>query len=374
MYDAVKRARGLYSLLQDELSKEIFKARLAFDLEPSMTNAVKLLCLNPSIPQDEVEAVQSWRKTLDSIAEDKKKFVLYGTGGMGQDAARAFLCDGIDFYGFCGRRGPGAFPDGLLGKPVISPDYLIQHADEFYVAIFAEEKSFQEITALLEEHSFPQEHIVHCFDYAGRTRQYFEFPSLYRKNTAFVDGGSLDCSDDYFFAEWSGGQYSQITSFEPDPAHYFSCAQRLEKQELQNCRLIQAGLSDRSGTLEFSANGNGGSHILDPGDTTKRVKNVITIQTIALDDVEDVQNVGFIKMDIEGAEFGALHGAERTILRDKPLLAICVYHREGDVLAIMDYLQQLVPEYRFWLRHYGPLYYETVLYASIDNIEGKTSK
>lgn len=369
MYDAVKRARRLYSLLQDELSKEIFKARLAFDLEPSMANAVKLLCLNPSISQDEAEDVQSWRKTLDSIAENKKKFVLYGTGGMGQDAARAFLCGGVDFYGFCGRRGPGAFPDGLLGKPVISPDYLIQHADEFYVAIFTEGKSFKEITALLEEHSFPQEHIVRCFDYAGRTRQYFEFPSLYRKNTAFVDGGCLDCSDDYFFAEWSSGQYSEIISFEPDPAHYSSCAQRLEKQGLQNCRLIQAGLSDRSGTLEFSANGNGGSHILDFSDTTKRVKNVITIQTVALDDMEDVQNVGFIKMDIEGAEFGALHGAERTILRDKPLLAICVYHREGDVLAIMDYLQRLVPEYRFWLRHYGPLYYETVLYASTDNIE-----
>ncbi len=368
MYDVVKRARVLYSLLQDELSKEIFKARLTFDLEPSMTNAVDLLCLNTSIPQDEVVDAQNWRKTLDSIAKDKKKFVLYGTGGMGQDAARAFLCDGIDFYGFCGRRGPGAFPDGLLGKPVISPDYLVQHADEFYVAIFTEGKSFKEITALLEEHSFPQEHIVHCFSHAGRTRQYFEFPSLYRKNTAFIDGGCLDCSDDYFFAEWSKRQYSRIIAFEPDPAHYCSCVQHLDKQGLQNCQLIQAGLSDKSGTLEFSANGNGGSHILDPGDAEKRVKNIITIQTVALDDIEDIKNIGFIKMDIEGAELDALRGAEKTILQNKPLLTICVYHRPGDVLAIMDYLQRLVPEYRFWIRHYGPLYYETVLYASTDSL------
>lgn len=106
-----------------------------------------------------------------------------------------------------------------------------------------------------------------------------------------------------------------------------------------------------------------------PSDTTTRVKNVITIRAVALDDIEEVQKVGFIKMDIEGAELDALHGAERTIRRDRPFLAVCVYHREGDMLAIMDYLHQLVPEYRFWLRHYGPLYYETVLYASIDNLK-----
>lgn len=365
MYDVMKRTRALYSMLQDELSKEIFKARLAFDLDPSMTNAVKLMCLNPAIPKDRLEEAQSWKKKLNTISHRKKKFVLYGTGGRGQDAAQAFLNDGIDFY-FCGRRGPDAFPDGLLGKPVISPDYLIQHADEFYVAIFAEEKSYKEIAALLARHSFPKEHIIRCFDCAGNTRQYFEFPSLYCKNTVFIDGGCLNCSDDYFFAEWCSGEYSQIIAFEPDPAHYSSCVKHLEDQRLQNCRLIQAGLSDKSGVLRFSASGNGNSHILDPGETTVGAKNVVTIQTVALDDMEDIQDVGFIKMDIEGAEFDALHGAEQTILRDKPLLAICVYHRAGDVLAIMDYLKQIVPEYHFWLRHYGPLYYETVLYASVE--------
>ena len=88
------------------------------------------------------------------------------------------------------------------------------------------------------------------------------------------------------------------------------------------------------------------------------------IQTVTLDQVIDKETVGFIKMDIEGAEWGALHGAEKTILRDKPLLAICVYHIPGDTLAIMDYLAELVPEYRFWLRHYGPARTETVLYAA----------
>lgn len=70
-------------------------------------------------------------------------------------------------------------------------------------------------------------------------------------------------------------------------------------------------------------------------------------------------------MDIEGAEHQALQGARGTLQRDKLLLAISVYHRKGDVLAIMDYLHETIPEYRFWLRHYSPIGLETVLYAAI---------
>lgn len=70
-------------------------------------------------------------------------------------------------------------------------------------------------------------------------------------------------------------------------------------------------------------------------------------------------------MDIEGSEMAALHGARKTIQRDKPFLALSVYHRRGDILAILECLHSFVPEYRFWLRHYGPLAHETVLYAAV---------
>ena len=43
------------------------------------------------------------------------------------------------------------------------------------------------------------------------------------------------------------------------------------------------------------------------------------------------------------------------------------------MLAIMDYLHQLVPEYRFWLRHYSVGYTDTVLYASTDPLDKSQS-
>lgn len=75
------------------------------------------------------------------------------------------------------------------------------------------------------------------------------------------------------------------------------------------------------------------------------------------------QKVTFIKMDVEGAELEALKGAEATIKRDKPRCAICVYHKPEDIDTITEYLHKLVPEYKFYMRHYSLCDYETVLYA-----------
>lgn len=80
-------------------------------------------------------------------------------------------------------------------------------------------------------------------------------------------------------------------------------------------------------------------------------------------------------MDIEGAELNALKGAKETILRDKPKLAICLYHSDNDMLDIPEYIHSLVPEYKLYIRQhseseqdnddirFGFFIIETVLYA-----------
>lgn len=367
MCDFVKAVQTSYDLLQDELSKQVLWARLTFDIDSTMTNMTHLLALNADLTAQELEQIHHWKDQLDYIHAQGKKLALYGTGVSGRKAAQLFLHENIDFDCFCGRRGETGFPNGLLGKPVISPDYLIQNMDEFYVMIFAAASEL-EIKAFLEENHFPSDQILHCFEPHNNEKQYFEFPMLYRKNTTFIDVDCCDCADDYRFIEMCNGEFSNIIAFVPSAVLYARCKEQIEKQEIRNFQLIEAGVSSSDGILAFSVNTTSGmlESNIDSG-----AHDMVSARIVAIDDVVDVQEVGFIKMDIEGAELDALHGAEKTILRDKPLLAICVYHRKGDTLAIMDYLHQLVPEYRFWLRHYGPLYYETVLYASVDTIEPK---
>jgi len=75
------------------------------------------------------------------------------------------------------------------------------------------------------------------------------------------------------------------------------------------------------------------------------------VETAVVDDIVS-EPITYMKMDIEGAELRALHGAQRQIQENHPTLAVCVYHRWEDFLEIWSYLKELAPEYRFYLRHH----------------------
>jgi hypothetical protein len=126
--------------------------------------------------------------------------------------------------------------------------------------------------------------------------------------------------------------------------------------------LINAGAYDKDGVVNFSDAGTGenGTIIGQGGEDIVSIR----IQVNAIDNL-NLEKVTFIKMDIEGAELNALKGAEKTILRDKPKLAICIYHSNEDMVRIAEYIYSIMPEYNFYVRHHYtcPYLFETVLYA-----------
>ncbi len=88
--------------------------------------------------------------------------------------------------------------------------------------------------------------------------------------------------------------------------------------------------------------------------------------TATIDEVAarlDLPRIDFIKMDIEGAELPALRGAETSIRKWRPKLAISLYHRPDDFDAIPRYLAGLGLDYRFYLDHHTIFQNETVLFA-----------
>lgn len=69
-------------------------------------------------------------------------------------------------------------------------------------------------------------------------------------------------------------------------------------------------------------------------------------------------------MDIEGSELEAINGAIKTIRRDKPVLAICIYHKQEDFWKLPLRIKEICPEYtKFWIEQYSPWDIETVLYV-----------
>ena len=74
--------------------------------------------------------------------------------------------------------------------------------------------------------------------------------------------------------------------------------------------------------------------------------------------------IDYIKYDVEGAEYEALEGSKNTVLRDRPVLAVSLYHRPEDLFRIPLYIHSLNPAYRFYLRRTKCLpAWEIMLYA-----------
>lgn len=365
----VEKMTQLYGALQDELSREVFDARLMADVCPTVSHLTQLIQLNRHMSPEDAARIEQMKEKFYSLASQASPaapFIIYGAGINGRQVAEGLLAENIPFFGFCCRNSE-RFSEGIMGKPVISPEKVFAEPEKFYVIIAA--TAAQEILGILREHNFPEERIIMFMDSCADSLQYFEFPQFFHKGTSFIDGGCYDISTSRRFADWCGGEYSNIIAFEPDSENYKLCKNRSEEAGLKNFKLVQAGLSsEKTEKILILRSGSNSSFINDssawvrPGELIQQ--KVEPIQTVQLDDfVRDI-TVGFIKMDIEGAELEALKGAKDTIQRDRPFLAICVYHRRGDMITIMDYLLNIVPEYRFWLRHHSATTCETVLYAS----------
>lgn len=170
----------------------------------------------------------------------------------------------------------------------------------------------------------------------------------------FIDGGVLDGSTSVDFAKWTNGQYEKIYMFEANSMNENRILKTMKKNNIQNYELILKGLSDRSGDISFDDSLEGASRIISSGGRLIEVINI---------DKAIKGSVSFIKMDIEGAESAALVGAEQTIKKCKPRLAISVYHKADDFVSIPLLLSKMNPQYQFALRHYTSYVTETVLYA-----------
>lgn len=216
--------------------------------------------------------------------------------------------------------------------------------------VLADEKSKQVLLQRVQSYFQP-----HQFEHDAFSEQYFDLGIMQLgQGDVFVDAGCFDGETSLAFIERAGQNYGYIYAFEPDPDNQRLCDANLATTP--RIGLVKKGLSEAEQTLFFKAMGTGSSTVDEQGQ--------ISIDVISLDAfLEGKQHQPtFIKMDIEGSELAALRGAEQTIRKHKPKLAICVYHKIEDVYAIPELIQSY-GEYTFYMRHYTPFQTETVLYA-----------
>lgn len=185
------------------------------------------------------------------------------------------------------------------------------------------------------------------------------FPDFIKPHSdeCFVDCGAYDGDSIASFLKWNSGQFRKVIAFEADPV----CFEKLRefasglKRIAGQIECHAAAVASRRGTVRFNATGQAGASISDEGR--------IEVKSVALDEVLQAEQPTFIKMDIEGAEAEALRGAQSTIRRCQPILAVCVYHNQGDLWRLPLLMRELLPEARFVLRSYCLDGLDTVCYA-----------
>ncbi len=75
-------------------------------------------------------------------------------------------------------------------------------------------------------------------------------------------------------------------------------------------------------------------------------------ESYSIDDYFKNEKITYINMDIEGAEVDVLESAKEVIRKNRPVLAVCVYHKKDDLLVIPALLDKLTTDYTFFLRKY----------------------
>jgi FkbM family methyltransferase len=182
--------------------------------------------------------------------------------------------------------------------------------------------------------------------YTDVQTQYFDndiiVPRLV-KGEVFIDAGCLDFTTSKRLLELNS-DVKKIYAFEPDGKNIEIVKRAVAETGFQNAAIRRYAWWSADTTLLWSSNG-GSSQISANGSETVEVRAVDSV--IPPDEI-----VTYIKMDIEGAELEALKGARDTIIRCKPKLAICIYHKPYDYLEILEYIYSLNPGYKAFIRQY----------------------
>lgn len=353
--------KSAYGALYDDISREIYFLRIELDVgfNPNIV-------YNPHIIEKMVklsgieEFFSSFGYDLDSIwnaIHNKVPIMIYGAGTYGEQWCEFLSAQHANIKGFYDKNYQNISP--IMGFSVFEPP---ENPQGEYLVLITLVQFVDEIYDNLLQKGFPSNRLLRgCSKLENDIEhQYFDFRDKYPEDGAFVDAGCFDCDTSLRFSRWCDGKYSKIFAFEPDEKNLQNCKRIAEQNGLERIEFYQVGLAKEAGTASFCAKGSSGSYISQNSDLTEK------IVLCSLDEIVGDTKVSFIKMDIEGSELSALQGAENTIQRDKPLCAISVYHKPGDMLIIMDYLKSLVPDYKFALRHYSNTSSETVLYAFLE--------
>lgn len=254
--------------------------------------------------------------------------------------------------------------DAKIKKITIEEFFFGYYADIIFgnVDILEDEKSKEIYKSVIEKRIKNDDKMWEEFE----ENQYFALPMFRRDdvNEVFVDMGGFvgDTLERYLFTKF--GTFRKAYVFEPDKKNYEALLIRIDRLKKEwnvpNDAIVPvfAGVGRENSVYYFKELevGSYGSHFSI--EKTEDERKIYSVDEFFLN-----EKVDFLKADIESYELDMLIGAERVLRRDKPKLAISIYHNAVDMCCILKWLSGLNLGYKFYVRHHSVRDTETVLYA-----------
>ncbi|MBM3402545.1 MAG: FkbM family methyltransferase [Bacteroidetes bacterium] len=173
---------------------------------------------------------------------------------------------------------------------------------------------------------------------------------------SFIDCGAFDGDTLKLFSK-KISTWDNYFAFEPSIKPYDALCNYIADNKFVNVHTYKTGVWNKKTTLSFVEE-NDISRIIQ-GEYDSGIK----IEVDALDNICGNVSVTYIKMDLEGSELDALEGAKNTILKNKPKLAISLYHKRSHLVDIYKFVSGLNLEYNFYFRIHTKVGSDAVLYA-----------
>lgn len=155
------------------------------------------------------------------------------------------------------------------------------------------------------------------------------------------------------------GDHGHVYAFDPVQDHLDILEHNIEQNPNLNITKVPCGVSNKVTKGKPVA-----LDTINPGFNAFGQYDIPTTTIDHFVEDNNLNKVDFIKMDIEGAELSALHGAMRTIKKFKPKLAISIYHHFDDFQSIINEVASLNIYQNMVIEHYTIHSEETVLYCS----------
>lgn len=335
--------------LQDQESIDIFKIRIDYLMHKDSDRLAK-----------ELFNVSKYRKFVLPELEDalkrkgNQKIILFGCGKDAMINKEVLDYCGYNVYAFCDNY---YTEKKFLGTEVIPVVEAAKDSDS--LIIISSRRYKYEMYEQLIMLGVDITRILMLVKYGGVitgfdiNNQYFD---VFKKGDEeiFLDVGGYDGITTKLFKEWTGNFDSEAYIIEASELNINNIRERIERYKLKNVKIIEGAAWNEECTLNFD----------DKGAASEISSNGDEIRAIKIDNA--IEAATFIKMDVEGAEYQALQGAEKLIKKYKPRMAISIYHKDWDILTIATEILRINNNYKFKIRHYSTNIWETVLYAYIN--------